>query len=126
MSILGIDYGKRKIGLALAEGKFALPYKVLRVLSRQDAVRKITDVARGEGIDKIVIGVSEQGTQEERRFISALKELLDIPIEEWDETLTTQEAQNLALKAGIPRKKRKRMEDAFAAALMLQSYLDAH
>lgn len=125
MSILGIDYGKRKIGLALAEGKFALPYKVLRA-SWQDAVRKITDMARREGIDKIVIGVSEQGTQEERRFISALKELLDIPIEEWDETLTTQEAQNLALKAGIPRKKRKRMEDAFAAALMLQSYLDAH
>lgn len=126
MSILGVDYGKRKIGLALAEGKFALPYKVLRVLSRQDAVRKITDFVKGEGIDKIVIGVSEQEKQEEREIVGILQAVLDIPIKEWDETLTTQEAQNLALKAGIPRKKRKRMEDAFAAALMLQSYLDAH
>lgn len=126
MSILGIDYGKKKIGLALSEGSLAMPYKVLRVLSRQDAVRKITDMARGEGIDKIVIGVSGQKKQEEREIIGELKAVLAIPIETWDETLTTQEAQNLAIKAGIPRKKRKRMEDAFAAALMLQSYLDAH
>lgn len=125
MSILGIDYGKRKIGLAVSEGRLALPYKVLRA-SWQDAVRKITDIVRREGIDEIVIGVSEQRTQEERRFVSVLKKLLDIPIKEWDETLTTQGAQALAIEAGIPRKKRKRMEDAFAAALMLQSYLDAH
>ena len=46
--------------------------------------------------------------------------------ETFDETLTTKEAQRLSLEAGLPRKKRRGMEDAFAATLMLQSYLDNH
>lgn len=132
MSILGIDYGKKKIGLALSEGGLALhrsgtglavPYGVLR-LPWEDAVRKITDIAKKEGIDRIVMGVCEQETQEGKRFTDELKKTLGIPIDLWDEALTTQEAQRLAIEAGIPRKKRKRMEDAFAAAIMLQSYLE--
>lgn len=126
MPILGIDYGEKKIGLALSEkGKLALPYEVLR-LPWKDVVRKITDIVKREGVERVVIGFSEKETQEEKRFIDGLEKALDIPIDLWDETLTTQEAERLAIEAGIPRKKRKKMEDAFAAALMLQSYLDAH
>lgn len=127
MTILGVDYGRVKVGLATSEGKFSIPFCVLRVSSPMDAVRKITDIVRREKIEKIVVGISEQDMQKEQeKFVDILGEKSGVKVETWDETLTTQDAQTLARAAGLPRKKLRGMEDAFAAAVMLQSYLDAH
>jgi putative Holliday junction resolvase len=59
-----------------------------------------------------------------RWFVRSLVENLAIPVILHDETLTTKEAQEKSIKAGIKRKKRRKMEDAYAASLILQSYLD--
>ena len=112
MKILGIDYGRSKIGLAIAEGGLAEPWKVVKT----GGLKKILE---NESFDKIVVGVSSGAMAEEQREFAK-----SLGAETFDETLTTKEAQRLSLEAGLSHKKRKGMEDAFAASLMLQSYLD--
>ena len=125
MQILGIDYGKRKIGLALADGPLAEPYKVIRFKNEEEAIRRVEQVVRLERVEHVVIGISEgKMSRETREFGNKLQDELTIPVEYQDETLTTYEAQDLSIKAGINRKKRKALEDAYSAALILQNYLD--
>ena len=72
-----------------------------------------------------MVGVSEGASGiAATNFANVLKNQFEIPVETYDETLSSQDARALAIDSGIKRKKRKEMEDAFAAAVMLQSYLD--
>ena len=124
--ILGIDYGKRKIGLAMAEGKLAAPLKVIKIKTEEEAMEKIKQTIKEEQIEKVVIGIAEgEMGKQTRKFTTKLKKELNTPIEFWDETLTTKDAQRLSIEAGIQRKKRKELEDAYAATLLLQNYLDS-
>jgi len=131
MRILGIDYGQRKIGVSVGdvESKFAEPLEVLRFVDEEKVLEKIFQVAQIERVTKIVVGISEGKTAEAtKEFIVKLKRKLaqaDIKVEEWDETLSTKMAQNLSRESGMKRKKRKLMEDAFAATFMLQGYLES-
>lgn len=126
MKFLGIDYGKRKIGLAIStEGKLATPYKVLRITSVDDAVLQVKDVLVDEKVDRVVIGISEGNMAGETRdFAKSLAHKTGVKISYQDETLTTKDAQELSFRAGIKRKKRRSMEDAFSATLILQNFLD--
>lgn len=113
MKILGIDYGRSKIGLAIAEGPLAEPWKVIKP-------GELKRVLENENFDKIIIGISGgQMGEEQKKFAES------IGAETFDETLTTKEAQKLSLEAGISRKKRRALEDAYAATLILQNYLDS-
>lgn len=126
MIILGIDYGRRKIGLSLAYGNVASPIKTFRFRQPYDAIENIKKIVQEENVEKIVVGLSEgEMEKEQAEFIEKLKADFDLPIEGWDETLSTQDAINLAQEAGLSQKKRKDLEDAFASAIMLQSYLDS-
>ena len=126
MKILGIDYGRKKIGLAIADGPLAEPLKVVRFESLEKVLEKVEDVVKKEEIERVVVGVSERKMGiEQRVFGKSLKEKLSIPVVFQDETLTTHEAQELSIKAGIKRKKRRALEDAYSAALILQSYIDS-
>jgi putative Holliday junction resolvase len=142
MKIIGIDYGRRRIGLAIATSKIAEPLKVTRVGSQKDAVGKVVKVIssfakapasqRGELKDKkvekvemVVVGISEGMMAEEtKEFAKNLEEALNLPVVFQDETLSTQEAQRLALEAKVKRKKRREFEDAYTAAIILQNYLN--
>lgn len=125
MAILGIDYGRKKMGLSIATGKLAEPYKVIRIQKEEDATAKIGEIVKEEGVDEIVVGISEGAMGEETRsFGQRLSGRLGIKVEFWDETLSTQDSQALSIEAGLSRKKRRGLEDAFAAAVMLQSYLE--
>jgi len=124
--VLGIDYGRKKIGLAVAEGPLAEPYEILRYQDIKILVKNIRKIVETLKIEKVVIGISEGKMAEEtKNFGKRLEEKIGIPVFFQDETLTTQEAQRLAISAGIKRKKRRALEDAYSAALILQSYLDA-
>ena len=57
--------------------------------------------------------------------LSKLKEKLNVSITTWDETLSTKDAIKLSIEAGIKQKKRKKMEDAYSATIMLQEYIDS-
>jgi putative Holliday junction resolvase len=120
MKILGIDYGRSKVGLAVGEAGFAEPLKVIHVNSYQEAVLKIKKEIELEKPEKVVVGVSEGEMGEESRTFAR-----DLGAETFDETLSSQEAQKLSLEAGVGQKKRREMEDAYAASIMLQNYLDS-
>jgi len=122
MKYLGIDFGLRKIGLAISEGELASPNGVLYVKNQADAISKIEDIVRKENIGQIVIGIPESGIS--KTILKVITELrLNIPVELADETLSSQKAKKRMIELGI--KKEKRIdEDAYSAALILQDYLD--
>jgi putative holliday junction resolvase len=120
MKTLGIDYGRSKIGIALGIDSFAEPLKVVRVDSFEDAIQKIKKEIEIEKPDKIVVGISEGEMGEESSKFAE-----ELGAEIFDETLTSKDAQKLSIEAGISRTKRHQMEDAYAASIMLQNYLDS-
>jgi len=125
MKILGIDYGRSKMGLAFADGSLAEPLKVIRYVDTRIVAEQIKKIIEEAGIEKVVVGVSEgEMAKESENFSKNFGKMLKIPVETADETLSTQEAQLLSKEAGIHQKKRHQMEDAYAATIMLQNYLD--
>ena len=117
---LGIDYGRSKIGLATSDGPLAEPFKVVRYNNKESAIEEIKKIIEKENIEKVVVGVSEGEMAEESKLFAK-----EFNAETFDETLTSQDAQILSREAGIGRKKRGEMEDAYAATIMLQNYLDS-
>lgn len=122
MKYLSLDFGLSKIGLALSDGFFALP---LKVISNHNWEKELIPLLLQEKVETIIIGLSEGKSKDEaKKFGDLLKSKTNIPIIYWDETLTTKEAQIKMRESGKNKKYRKKMEDAAAAALILQSYLD--
>jgi putative Holliday junction resolvase len=125
MRILGIDYGKKKVGISMATSKLASPYKVIKNNGDKELVDKISTILDEKSIEKVVIGLSEGSmAKETTNFANKLKKAIHCQIVFQDETLTTHDANKLAIEAGLRRKKRRDMEDAFSAALILQLFLD--
>lgn len=126
MIILGIDVGQAKTGVARAEGLFAAPLTVIHEKDVGRLVRKIEELVTRENAEKVVVGIPEG------EIVTLANEVGDkladfgVDVEFHDETLTTQDAQKLAIKARIPQQKRRELEDAFSATVMLQSYLDGN
>lgn len=119
MRFLGIDFGLKKIGLAISEGFLAEPFGVFK---NKDQLIKI---CQKQEIKKIIIGISEgKMAKKTRDFGSQLALQTGLPVEYQDETLTSEEAKKLMVKIGKPKEKRQKQGDAIAAALILQSYLD--
>lgn len=126
MKYLAIDYGKRKVGLSLSEGVVASPFKVVEVSSLKDALEKIAYIISVEKIDKVVIGIPESGEAKKlaSKFFEALQnELKDVEIIGADETLSSYNARQQMIEAGVSKQARL-SEDAVAAANILQNYLD--
>jgi len=125
MKILGIDYGRSKIGLAIADGSLAEPMSVIRYSDTRMLEDKLMKVIEDNSIEKVVVGISEgEMGEESETFASKLRSSLIVPVEIFDETLSTQDARRMSREAGIGPKKRREMEDAYAAAIMIQNYLD--
>lgn len=124
-TLLGIDYGDRKVGVAISGGLLAAPLDVVRFKSEESLLNALSRFIHKEHVDEIVVGVSAQeSAQKALHFGETLKKHFHLPVHFQDEALSTVEAQMLSREAGMKRAKRKKKEDAFAAALILQSYLD--
>ncbi|MEK7497695.1 MAG: Holliday junction resolvase RuvX [Patescibacteria group bacterium] len=123
MTFLGIDYGRSKLGLAIAYGSLAEPLVVLK----SEELEKIKEIVKKEKVEKIIVGVSDgEMGKESRDFGLKLSQELGLPVDFQDENLSSIDAQRFAIEAGIKRSKRKALEDSYAAAVMLQNYLDNH
>ena len=121
MRILGIDYGRAKVGLAFGESGLAEPLKVIRYKNIKILMDQIKQIAEEEKVNKLIVGISEgEIAKESKEFADKIGAVT------FDETLSTRDAQTLSRQNGMSRKKRKDMEDAFAASVMLQSYLDTN
>ena len=126
MKIIGIDYGEKKTGIAFAEGPLATPIEVIYHKDEHELLAKLQKVFHVYQPEVIVVGMPS-GTQgqEVQIIIEFLKNHVSTPIEIIDEGFSTKEAQLLSREAGHKRKKRKKMEDAFSASIILQKYLDS-
>jgi len=134
MRILAVDHGEKRIGLALSDATatIASPLKVVEHVSRAIDAAQVADIALQNDVKLIVIGQSfdEEGKpnpagRRAGRFADELKNQTNIPIELWDESFSTQDARAARIEIGISRKKRSGHQDAFAAVVILQSYLEA-
>jgi len=135
MRILGLDYGEKRIGVAVSD-ELGLTAQGLETIQRKNAahdVERIGKIAREIGAEKIVIGYpvrlnGEEGIQCEKvkRFSGRLETVLSIPVVFQDETLTTKEAESILIEANVRRDKRKLLVDKLAAGIILQAYLDSH
>ena len=121
MRYLGIDFGLKKIGLAISEGELAAPLKVLEVSNFQDALSKIKKEAAD--FDKVIIGKPEGKVGKKVTKLVSLLKKESMDIEEWDETLSSQKAMAYMIQSGLGKNKRK-ITDAYSAAIILQEYLD--
>jgi putative Holliday junction resolvase len=131
MTILGLDVGEKRIGVALAEGLIAIPLTVIDRKGEEADMELLLTLARERGAERIVVGLPRSmngsiGRQAEKiiDFSRALVQRVDIPVDTWDERLTTVAAERLLVDTGMKREKRKGKRDAMAAAIILQAYLD--
>ena len=112
MNYLGLDYGEKHVGVALAQGPLAEP---LRSIWRKQAVQLIKPLVKQYDIGAIVVGDCPES------FLNELSQL-DVPVYTADETLSTQDATHSLLHTTKTR--RRNLEHSVAAALILQNWLD--
>lgn len=123
MKFLGVDYGLRRIGFAVSEGELANPWKIIEVKSLQDAVEKVSAIIKNENFEKVIVGLPEGKMGKiVIDFVKRLKKK-GINVETTDETLSSKNATSLMIDLNIPKKKRA-MNDSFAASQILQNFLD--
>ncbi len=132
--VLGLDYGSRRIGVALSD-PLGLTAQILPPIARQGDAKDVETIARTvreHGVTRIVIGLpllehGEEGPQARkvRRFAAMLAEATGLPVDPWDERFTTAQAERHLIASGVRREKRREARDSLAAAIILQSALDA-
>jgi putative Holliday junction resolvase len=134
MRVLGVDYGHKRIGLALSDesGTIAQPLdyidggaitKVSVELARLCAERKAGKIV--VGVPLRLDGTPSEQTKRTLAFIAELRRTTAIPVAQWDERLTSVQAERVLLEGNVRRSERKQKIDKLAAQIMLQSYLDA-
>ena len=134
MRVLGVDFGHKRIGLALSDetGTIAQPLDYIAGGGRVGVCRELARICGERQIGKIVVGVplrldgkpSEQ-TERTLAFIAELRRATTVPVAPWDERLTSVQAERALLEGNVRRSERKQKIDKLAAQIMLQSYLDA-
>ena len=133
--VLAIDLGNVRIGLALSDplGVTTRPLPALRSSGRKSDLNALCDVILEHEVGTVVIGLPLMLSGEEGRAALSARawadrlrgRLSEVEIELWDERLTTVEVERKMIDGGVRRSKRKESIDSMAAALILQSYLDA-
>ncbi len=130
---LGIDFGTKRIGVAVSDelGITAQPLPTLEPSTDEAAVGAIRELVNEYGVFEVVVGLPKNmngtlGPAAERvlAFARRLEESMPVKVTMWDERLTSMAAERLLIEADLSRAKRKRRVDQMAAVLILQGFLD--
>jgi len=130
--ILAVDWGERRVGLALSDpsGMIATGLPTLDVRGREDAIVRVTETAREREADRIVVGLpllmsGERGeaARSAEAFASALAERTGLPVETYDERLTSRLSQRRMHEVGTRARRARGKVDQGAAIALLESYL---
>jgi putative Holliday junction resolvase len=134
MRFLALDLGSKRIGVALSDltGTVASPLTVIqRSKSKRHDHEQIAKLVRDEEADLVVVGLPISLSGQEgpaakaaRAETAALATLIDVPIETYDERLSTVTAQRALTEAGVRGRSGRQVIDKIAAAVFLQAYLD--
>lgn len=131
--MLGIDLGEVTIGLAISDptGTVAMPRGSLKRTGRHEDLERLASLCRREEIASIVVGLplrldGTPGAQAEKAllFADALRRVTGLPVDTWDERLSSVAATRSLLEADLSRARRRRVVDQTAACMVLQAYLD--
>lgn len=133
MRAVGIDFGSRRIGVAVSSGSLATPYETIRrVGDRTIEHGRIAEIVAETGASVVVVGLplsldGEPGPAVRlvRSEIRGLRRRLDVPVEEYDERFTTVTAERSLRVTGTRGEQKKDVVDQVAAAVLLQGWLDA-
>lgn len=124
---LGVDYGKSKVGLALADSEARMAFGYGTLDNDKNFLQKLAEIVEKENIGKVIIGIPsyinrEQAIYPGEKLGNFLKDKLKVKVEYQDEMFTTQQAQRNLIEKGV--KGIKRYDDQEAARIILQSWLD--
>ncbi|HLO03594.1 MAG TPA: Holliday junction resolvase RuvX [Symbiobacteriaceae bacterium] len=134
MRAAGLDVGDKTIGVAIADelGWMAQGLEVIRRKNLQLDLARLQEIAKQWNVGRWVVGMPRNmngtyGPRAEftRAFITELEQATGLPVETWDERLTTVAATKTLLEADVSRAKRAKVIDKVAAQVILQGYLDA-
>lgn len=130
--VIGLDYGRKRIGVAGCWASLVEPLEIIEntgIPADPAVLQQVIAVFRREQATRIVVGLSEgEMAAETRIFAQALEQALlpqILPIEYFDETLSSQDADRRLRESGAPLKKRRSRTDHYAAATMLEEWVEA-
>lgn len=131
--LLGVDFGLRRVGLAVCDGlrMLATPLPAVHTKSMRESIDKVAAVAAAGGVCGIVVGLplNMDGSESvqsgrARAFARNIEKVTGLKTELVDERLTTVEADALLAEAGVKRSARAELIDSMSAKVILQSYID--
>lgn len=134
--VLGIDFGERRVGLALSDPSATIAQPLptlLRRAGKRPPVAAITEIIAANGVERIVIGLPLNLNGDETEWTGAVREFGEklaqragIPIDYLDERMTSVQAERAVRGSGLKKSEREQKQriDAAAAVLLLQTYLD--
>jgi len=133
MKIMGIDFGTKRIGIALSDELF-MTAQGADTIYRKDPksdFEAISKLVNENNVIEIVVGLPismdgthSQKTKEALSFVEELSKAVTVPVKTWDERLTTVQADRAMMEAGMRGHKRRQLADKVASGLILQGYLD--
>ena len=133
MRIMGIDFGDARTGVALSDLLCSIVGSATVVPSRnkEKAIADIVKIARDNEVTQIVVGLPRNMDGSEgfkaqacREFAEEVRNATGLPVDMWDERLTTVQSHNILSAHNYHGQKRKNTVDAVAASLILEGYLD--
>ncbi|MBE9532363.1 MAG: Holliday junction resolvase RuvX [Proteobacteria bacterium] len=132
MRYLGLDIGKKRIGVAISDEAGIIATPLIVVKAGSSAVSEITELAAEYGAKEIVLGMplNMDGTRGDmanyvEKFIDKLARKYSETITTWDERLSTSAVTKVLIEGGARRSKRKTVVDKLSASYILQGYLDS-
>ena len=131
--ILALDYGSRRMGVAISDplGLTAQPLPPIPREGDRKDIAAIGRLAAEREVTRVVVGLplllnGDEGPQavRARAFGEKLAAELSLPVEMWDERLTTAQSERHLIDSGVRRERRKEVRDSLSAMFLLQSFLD--
>lgn len=131
--VLGVDVGSVRIGLAVSDETCTLASPVTTLPNESRSLwRRIEREMEDRQVERVVIGLPRrldgsegEAAEHARKFAADLARRTSVPIELWDERFTTTIAERTLIESGVRRKRRREVIDSVAAAVLLQSWIDA-
>ena len=132
--VMGVDVGTVRVGIALSDEMCitASPHAMVPRQGDRRTAEAIRAIAVENVVERIVVGLplrmngtEQPSTLDARAMGEAIRSVTGLPVVEWDERLTSAQAERALIEGNVRREKRRLVVDQVAAALMLQSYLDS-
>jgi putative Holliday junction resolvase len=134
MRILALDHGTKRIGVAISDelAMIAQPLEFVPAEPLAQFLARLKEIIQSKQVDLVLVGMPRNmdgsygpAALKVQEFVAVLKAAVAIPIQTWDERLTSAQANRFLIEADVSRKDRKTRVDKTAAAILLQSYLDS-